>query len=109
MDKTKNFKSIKIHNGCRNPKMKIVHSVKKTTLCQRIQKCALMHIQDLIDLNLSLIDAETLKASLYGKEYLKTLEYAIIKLNIDLNDVRIEFHKSFLNLFIKLATKLKLL
>ena len=89
--------------------MKIVHSVKKTTLCQQIQKEALINIQELIDLNLSLIDSESLKASLYGKEYLNTLEHAQIKLHIEVNDIRIKFHKAFINLFIKLATKLKLL
>jgi hypothetical protein len=55
------------------------------------------------------MDAEIHKANLYGKQYFGTFEHSIIKFNIILNNVRIEFHKSFLSAFIKLATKFKLL
>lgn len=89
--------------------MTVVTKKPKRTLCKSIALEASAQIQDLCDLNLSLIDAETLKASLYGKLYLQTLEHAVNKLHIELNDVRIKFNKSFLNLFIKVSTKLKLL
>jgi hypothetical protein len=106
---TKKFKSVYIHNGCRSPKMKVVHPVPKIKLCESIAIGASTKIQYLVDLNLSLMDAEIHKANLYGKQYFGTFEHSIIKFNIILNNVRIEFHKSFLSAFIKLATKFKLL
>jgi len=97
------FKSVYIHNGCRNPKVK---PFKKLSFCQSIEKSIVKKTQSLIDLNMSLRDAETLKASYYGKEYLKTLEHASFNLTITLNDVRIQINVSILQAFIKLTKKL---
>jgi len=109
MDNSKDFKSIHIHNGCRNSKMRVVLDVPKRKLCESIAIEGLNKLQYLIDLNLSLIDAESNKASLFGKQYLSTLEHAQIKLHIDLNDLRIKINKFFLSTFIKISTKLNLL
>jgi len=102
----KNFKSVYIHNGCRNPKVKDIRYVPKRSWCQSIEKVIVGKTQSLIDLNMSLHDAETLKASYYGKEYLKTFQHACFNLTIYLNDIRIGINVSILQTFIKLTKKL---
>jgi len=65
---TKDYKSIYIHNGCRNPKMTVVHEVPKRTW----KSCAIhvlkmyrgkyiLRVSYLIDVNESLKDAEMQK------------------------------------------------
>jgi len=65
------------------------------------------YIRFLIDKNLSLMNNESKKASLYGKIYFDSFEYASFKLTIALNDVRISVNKSLLGLFINLSKKFR--
>lgn len=104
MDK-KPFKSIYIHNGCRNSK--VIPIAKKQSFITWLISFLNYKIQYLIDVNESLMDAEMLKASLYGPEYLKTISYAHSKLYIDINDVRIQMWYSITQIIINLAKKFK--
>ncbi len=107
---TKDYKSIYIHNGCRNPKMTVVREVPKSILKLRLENLFLKirlkfqkfkmiyydNVLRLINLNMSLKDAELQKASLFGPEYLNTTEYAYKNLRIVLNDLRISFHQQII-------------
>lgn len=52
----------------------------------------LFNVNCLIDETISLRDAEILKASLYGTEYLKTFNHAVHQLKIAINDLKISIH-----------------
>lgn len=107
---TKDYKSIYIHNGCRNPKMTVVKDAPKSILKLRVENMFLKirlifqkrkmiyydNVLRLINLNMSLKDAELQKASLYGSEYLNTLEHAINKLKIQKNDLKISIHQQLI-------------
>lgn len=109
MVKEKNFKSVYIHNGCRNPKVNIVNAIQeskaKRFVISLIEGIALK-VRELIDSNLSDMDAETLKGALHGPQYLKTYEHAARNLSIEINHVRIVFWMNILQIIIKLAKKL---
>lgn len=100
-----NFKSVYIHNGCRNPKVK---PFKKVTFCQKVEIIVSGKIRYLIDLNMSLRDAEIQKSALNGKWYFETMDHACAKLSIALNDVRIEINVYILKTFVTLAKKLRI-
>ncbi len=108
MDKTKNFKSIHIHNGCRSAKVNPVKIVPKRKWVDSIVIVATRKIKHRINENLSLMDAETQKGLFYGKEYFNTFQHASFKLTIALNDVIIEIHMSLLKSFVYLTKKLKM-
>lgn len=112
---TKDYKSVYIHNGCRNPKMNVVKDAPKSILKLRVenlflkirllfQKSKMIYYDNvlrLINLNMSLKDAELQKASLFGPEYLKTQEAAYLGLVIAFNDLKISFHQQIIKKLIR--------
>lgn len=120
---TKDYKSIYIHNGCRNPKMTVVHEVpKRKSIFQLRMENVILKIRlifqkrkinyydnvlRLINLNMSLKDAELQKLSLFGQEYLNTTEYAWNNLKIAINDMNISFHQQIIKKLIREKTNTK--
>lgn len=118
---TKDYKSIYIHNGCRNPKMTVVKDVPKSILKLRVENLFLKtrliiqkrkmiyydNVLRLINLNMSLKDAELQKASLFGPEYLNTLEHAINNLQIQKNDLKISIHQKIIKKLTREKTNTK--
>lgn len=107
MDKTKDFKSILIHNGCRSSKSIPVKIVPKIKWVDSIIIVATRNIKHQINKNLSLMDAESQKAILFGNKYFNTSEHAASNLKINLNHVIIKINVSFLKLFVYLTKKIK--
>lgn len=100
---TKDYKSIYIHNGCRNQKMTVVREVPKRTwkysaihVLKMYRGKYILYVRYLIDLNISMQDAEIQKCSLRGFKYFNSKEYAFAKLRISFNDLRISFHQQII-------------
>lgn len=104
MDK-KPFKSIYIHNGCRSSK--VIPTPKKKSVIASFICFMNYRVNYLMDINESMMDAEILKASV-TPYYHKTTEHAFNDLYIKINDLRIQFWFSFLQIIIKLSKKLKI-
>jgi len=67
----------------------------------------ILKVRYLIDETISLYDAETQKALLFGPWYLETTEHALTKLQIAINDVKIEIHLSIIKLLTREKTNSK--
>lgn len=100
---TKDYKSIYIHNGCRNPKMTVVREVPKRTwkassihVLKMYRGKYILWVVALMNDNESLKDAEIQKFSSRGFQYFNSTEYAFAKLIIALNDLRISFHQQII-------------
>lgn len=95
---TKDYKSVYIHNGCRNPKMTVVKKdakIKSPTFWEYILLSLALNYQYLMDLNVSLRDAELQKA-LLSFNYLNSKEYVFAKLKIAFIDLKISFHQQLI-------------
>lgn len=67
----------------------------------------ILKVRYLIDETISLYDAETQKALLFGPEYLKTLEHFGATRDIFVNECKIEIHKSIIKLLTREKTNSK--
>ena len=107
--KNNNPKVISLHDVCRppEPKKSKVFVYVQTLFKDALKGCSNL-ISELQDENLSIMDAEILKAQLYGFGYVKSNEHARANRKITINEFKMSLLHANFNLIIWVAKKLKI-